>query len=59
MGIEREEAMSRTVEDVVMVLAGRADIMGQFQVRGGLKLFGRLATALVGGVVAAMSMTSF
>jgi Mn2+/Fe2+ NRAMP family transporter len=44
---------------VMMILAGRREIMGEFRVRGGLKLFGWLATAFMGIVVVAMLMTSF
>jgi Mn2+/Fe2+ NRAMP family transporter len=39
---------------VMMILATRRDIMGQFPVRGSLKFFGWLSTVLMGIVVAAM-----
>ena len=44
---------------VMMILAGRPDIMGRFAVHGALKLFGWIATAFMAAVVAAMLATSF
>lgn len=39
---------------VMMIVASRSDIMGQFVIRGPLKWLGWVATVMMGGVVLAM-----
>ena len=50
--------ISAPIMVVMMLMATNHQVMGKFVIRGGLKVFGWLATVLMAGTVVAMAMTA-